>query len=278
MSSLTGFHKGISSRDYHMIDAASSHRLGLLKKSPAHLRWSISNPTPPSDAMVVGEAIHTAILEPANFVCNYIKGIKVDRRTNHGKAEYEKFCSNAGMRTVLAPDVYNDIQNIAIACKSHSLASALIDAATDVEVSGFFDDPIHGVYCKMRADAICQNQQTIFDIKSTQDASPSEFEKSIFNFGYHRQAAFYIDGANLLGKKIDHYAIIAIEKTAPYALAVYRLKNEAIELGRKENRELMQVYASCQKSNEWPAYPEFITDVGLPVWATKQIERQINGN
>jgi exodeoxyribonuclease VIII len=272
-----GFHQGLSSRDYHAIDAASSHRLGLLKKSPLHLKWSISNPTPPSEAMVIGEAIHTAILEPMRFAHEYIKGIKADGRTKEGKAAKEEFAKRAGLRTVLEPNIYNDIQNISIACQGHSLANALINAATEVEVSGFFKDPTTGIFCKMRADAMCENQKTIFDIKSTQDASPSEFEKSIFNFGYHRQAAFYIDGANILGKQIENYAIIAIEKVAPYAIAVYRLQNEAIELGRSENRGLLNLYAECVKNNNWPGYPEHFTDVGLPAWAKKQIERSING-
>lgn len=268
-----GFYADLSSANYHAIDAASSHRLGLLKKSPAHLKHEINNPTPPSDAMKLGEAIHYAILEPNNFVKEYVVAPKVDGRTKEGKAARAEFeLANKGKR-IIGIDDYATCMAMADSCHRHSVANAIIKSATATEVSGFFVDDETGIFCKLRADAICENHDTIFDIKSTLCASPADFEKSIFNFGYHRQAAWYLDGCAKLGKKLSNYAIIAIEKSAPFCLAVYRLKDEAIELGRDENRKLLKLYSECKNSNKWQGYPELITDVGLPTWAEKQIKK-----
>lgn len=269
-----GFHN-ISSLDYHMIDMASSHRLGLLKRSPAHLKHSIDFVKAPTKALIIGEAIHTAVLEPEIFLDTYAELPKFDARTKEGKAKRDEFTAQAGLRTVLDQDDYRTVVNTSQAVLSHPLASSIIACATAREVTGIFKDPITGVMCKLRADALCDNHSMIFDLKTTQDASAKEFEKSIFNFGYHRQGAFYLDGCKALGKTFDHYTIIAVEKEPPFACAVYRLKDEAIELGRKENQALMQVYAECLKNNAWPSYPEFITDVGIPEWAKKQIERSL---
>ena len=268
-----GFYTDLSSANYHAIDAVSSHRLGLLKKSPAHLRHELKNPTPPTDAMKLGEAIHLAILEPDLFVKTYVVAPKVDGRTKEGKrakAEFE--LANRG-KSIIDADNYAVCMAMSEACNKHHLANSIIKSATATEVSGFFIDDETKVLCKLRADAICENHDTIFDIKSTLCASPVEFEKSIFNYGYHRQAAWYLDGCAKLGKKLSNYAIIAIEKTAPFCLAVYRLKDEAIELGREENRALVKQYAECLKSNKWAGYPDLVTDVGLPAWAVKQIKK-----
>lgn len=267
--------EGLDSDTYHAIDRASSHRLGLLKKSPAHLRYELDHPKGPTPAMVFGSAVHCAVLEPDTFEDIYARQPKIDARTKEGKAARDKFISDNAFRIILSDEDYDAVKLIAANVMSHPLASKLIKATTNIEMSGFWIDKDTGVECKLRADAICGNHGTIFDLKTTQDASPENFEKSVYNFGYYRQGAFYIDGLKALGVDISNYAIIAVEKDAPYSVAVYRLKNDAIELGRRENRELLQLYAKCLKENDWPAYPNFIVDIGLPAWATRQIERSL---
>lgn len=270
-----GWHAGMSSGTYHSIQAASSHRLGLIKKSAAHLRHEIDNPTPPTAAMKLGEAMHCAILEYNVFIKKYVVAPRCDRRTKEGKATHSNFeLENVGKISIDFDD-YASCMAMADACMSHQLAANLINSATAREISGFFLDSASGTYSKMRADAICGDHSTLFDIKSTVCAAPFDFESSIYKYGYHRQGAFYLDGAAALGQKLEHYAIIAIEKVPPFALAVYRLTDEAIELGRRENAELMEVYAKCIKTNVWSGYPLLITDVGLPVWAQKQIKRSL---
>lgn len=269
-----GFHN-ISSLDYHMIDMASSHRLGLLKRSPAHLKYSIDFVKAPTKALIIGEAIHTAVLEPEIFLDTYAELPKFDARTKEGKAKRDEFTAQAGLRTVLDQDDYRTVVNTAQAVLSHPQASLIIASATDKETTGIFKDPATGVMCKMRIDGICKDLGIIIDLKTTLDASENEFKKSIFNFGYDRQAAFYVHGCETLGIKITDYLLIAVEKEPPYALRTYRVLDEVIQEAKKENEKLLSIYAECLKNNSWPSYPNFITDIGLPTWAKKQIERSI---
>jgi len=270
-----GLHLDIPSHEYHAINAVSSHRLSLLKRSPAHLLHEILFPTPQTEAMKLGEAVHCAILEPDLFPDRYCPAPKVDRRTKAGKEIYENFLQENVGRVVLKHDEFLSCCAMSGKVNGHSVASKLIDRADMKEVSGFFNDPVTGLFCRMRADAICKSIGTIVDLKTTQNASPSEFERSIFKFGYHRQGAFYIDAAQVLGLKIDHYAIIAVESEAPHCVAVYRLKNDVIELGRRENIALMEVWKKCADADEWPAYPELVTDIGIPAWAKNQTEKEL---
>jgi hypothetical protein len=274
---LSGLHK-ISFSEYMAIDACSSHRLGLLSKSPAHLKHEINTPREETQALKIGKAIHAAILEPSEFVNHFVQMPKLDARTKEGKAKRDDFLAIHSRSTILSEDEYRQVMNIGVAVRSHKIVSNLLNTTTHTEISGFFKDKETGIECKMRADAICAKHGLIWDIKSTDDASPTSFESSIFKFGYHRQAAFYLNGANALGLNIKHFLIVAAEKTAPFACAVYRLSDEAIELGREENAVLITKYARCVEANEWPSYPEIIKDVGLPAYAKKQIERRINGN
>jgi hypothetical protein len=225
--------------------------------------------------MILGEAIHYAVLEPDAFIERYAAMPKVDGRTKEGKAIKAEFEQANQGKAILSYDDYARCLAVSDAVAAHSKAWALLERADMREVSGFWNDPLTGLFCKLRSDAVCSGISTMFDIKSTNDASRVEFERSIFQYGYHRQGAHYIDGMAVLGHKIDHYAIIAVEKQAPFAVAVYRLKNEVLQLGRKENIQLMELWKRCEDSGEWPGYPEQITDIGIPQWAINQTEREL---
>lgn len=267
---LEGFAR-LPSAEYHEIDRCSSHRLSMLRKSPAHLQHALANPET-SDAMRVGEAVHCAILEPSQFKSRFAVAPKVDRRTTVGKETWAKFCLENSHKTVISQDDLNSITGIREAINSNETARLLISSVGDVEVCGFWTDEATGLKCKMRIDARCQTLGALLDLKTTVCASRREFERAIFNYGYHRQAAFYLDGCKALGEFYEDYTIIAVEKEAPFALAVYRLKDDVIELGRKENAALMQLYATCERSGNWPGYPDLVQDIGLPAWAKRQIE------
>ena len=80
----------------------------------------------------------------------------------------------------------------------------------------------------------------------------------------------------MCGHDYAHFIFIAIEKEPPYAVALYRLKQEAIDLGQKEIALLLPLYKTCSEANSWPSYPQTVTDVGLPTYAYKQETESFN--
>ena len=56
-----------SARDYHAMPGASASRLKQLQRSAAHMRYAMDNPQEPTQAMIIGTATHSAILEPVLF-------------------------------------------------------------------------------------------------------------------------------------------------------------------------------------------------------------------
>ena len=94
----------------------------------------------------------------------------------------------------------------------HPAASELLKSEGPTEVSMVWEDEGTGAWCKGRIDKLSFEHATIVDYKTTLDASKLVFERSIWNFGYHRQGSFYLRGVQALGVGIEHYAIIAQEK------------------------------------------------------------------
>lgn len=114
---------------------------------------------------------------------------------------------------------------------------------------------------------------TIVDLKKCRDASENAMERAINNYGYHRQAAMYLDAVeSLTGEKAD-FILVCQEDTPPYAVAVYQVDEASIDIGRSEYRNVLAQMEQCQQSGEWPGYCTDIEPIGLPAWRLKQAER-----
>lgn len=270
LTPTTGFHD-LPAEIYHSLDLCSAHRLEVLHhRSPAHLRYEIDNLREQSDAMRLGQAVHCAVLEPELFAKTYLPSPKFDRRTKEGKAASAAFAEENAGRIILDEDEFRDCVRISEAVLAHPDARLFLGACERKEASGVFDDAT-GLRCKFRADAISQKLGTIVDLKTTKCAHERSFSKDIYNYGYHRQGALYVEGATTLGIEIRHYVIIAVEKCAPYGVGVYRLGGDALALGRKQSEKLRHEYSECLKLGKWPGYTEKVVDISVPEWAMREL-------
>lgn len=285
---------------YHAWDAASNSRLSRLLKSAAHLKAYLDGDSKDSEAQHIGRAIHSAVLEPDDFEVRYVKGEPCAQPLKSGNrkgepcgasasylhTEYGWLCGvhvkgcGSGLdtsKTVLSEDDYLTCLRVRDAVHRMQSARGLIFGPGEVEFSMLWTDRQSGVLCKARWDRHSPEIAggAIIDLKTTRDASPREFERSIFAYGYHRQAAMYLMGAKALRLPARHFSIIAVEKEPPFGCAVYRMTEGAIDAGEEQVKMLLRRYALCMDSNDFPGYPDVITDVALPSWAWGQIDDEL---
>lgn len=245
---------------YAAIEACSQSALVTIRdRSPAHWRCRVDEP---SDAMVRGTAMHAAILEPQEFEARYFVAPDVDRRTKAGKEQWAAFVEAADGREVMSAEAWHHAMGVRTAVWSHRAAAALLSERTACEVVLQWERD--GIPCKGRIDALTPH--AIIDIKTTRSAKRGAFARAIGRYGYHMQAAWYLDGAAACGEKRDLYAIVAVEPEPPYAVAVYTLDDESIEIGRIDNDAAFKRYSECWRSGQWPAYGDGIEDIAVPDW------------
>lgn len=161
------------------------------------------------------------------------------------------------------------VEGMAAALAAHPLIPALLQGG-EAEVSMVWTDPETGAPCKGRPDYARFEDACLLDLKTTLDASPAAFGRAAWSYGYATQAAAYLAGAAALGVEIRDYLLLVVEKAPPYGVAVYRLPDAALELGRRRWREAVRRYAECLERNTWPGYPETITELTLPGWALSE--------
>ena len=288
-----GLYEDVPFKDYLPWPAASNSGLGILvNKSPAHYKRDRDKEDegPGTPAKILGKATHAVVLEPGIFgeqyraasMCGFKTG-KDDPCKSQGKFLLKDGRSACGTHVkqvdesevlediiVIKPEDVEIVNGCSNAVWEHPAASELLRSRGPTEVSIVWQDDLTGAWCKGRIDKLSEEHATIVDYKTTLDASKLVFERSIWNFGYHRQGAFYLRGMQALGVAIEHYAIIAQEKSEPYAVAVYRLSVGPLSMGDEYIDAVLPIYAKCVKTDEWPGYPDEAQEIHLPPWAWKR--------
>jgi len=257
---------------YHAHPAVSKSHLDQIARSPLHYWARYLDPKrevpAPTPAMRLGTAVHTLTLEADTWEQRYVVAPQVDRRTKAGKEAWAEFEAEAGERELISAEDRTIVSRMAEAVWSHPAAAMLLHWQGKAETTHMWMDEPSGLQCKCRPDWLTNDGCLIVDLKTTEaDASPQCFRKSIANFRYHTQAAWYLQGVEYAtGTRPDQFIFVVVEKKPPHAVAVYAADQEMIEIGGQHARRDLMRLAECHKNGRWPGYSEEIEMIGLPAW------------
>lgn len=270
---LFGHIPDLTNDQYHAADGVSKSQLdAIANKSPLHFWAQYLDPNrvrKRTDALDMGQAIHTAILEP-DLVDTRIAGMpKLDRRKTEDKKIAAAFELEHAGKIILDEADYLAILQVRDACHRHPVASGLL-ARGKAEQSYFANDPETGELVKCRVDYIHDDGDMIVDVKSAVDASPWGFGKAAGNFRYDIQSAWYPDTVALVtGNRPRHFVWIAFEKDPPYAIGVYYATPEQTERARRAARNDFRKILHHKRTDTWPDYASEIRQLQLPAWVQR---------
>jgi hypothetical protein len=324
-----GVYAGVSNADYHGGEGVSKSMLDVLAdRSPLHLHYmrtaANDNERQPTPAQRIGTMFHALLLEPDEFdrthvlpcvipegalvTVDDIKGALKDagEKVTGTKSELterlkavrpesifadevkQQFAiSNAG-RTIMTHEEWEQLRNMRDAVMAHPAASALLSVQGWAELSAFWVDGQTGELCRCRPD-FWRKDGVLVDVKTTEDASPEEFARSIANWRYHVQHAMYVDGItetllqaserNLNSAFPDGippvpkaFVFLAVEKSAcvvngqAKGVAVYVLDEESVRLGGALYHRDLGRYAHCNTTGVWPGYGDKLQSITLPAY------------
>lgn len=249
----------MSNEEYHSSPAISKSALDEFAKSPLHYWDRYINPDKPTrkptEAMLMGSALHTLVLEPHKFDQEYAVSPEFDKRTKLGKEEFLVWQHENEGKIHISKDDYISCQRMQDAIQKHPVARTLLDGTGKAETSIFWMQPsLASLPCRCRPDYITPSG-AIVDLKSSLTASKTGFMWKAYDMRYHVQAAFYRQGFRAaFGEYPEDFLFVAVEKTAPYMVSVQRATKEFIEEGTEEMVENLRGIASCRVSGIWPGY------------------------
>lgn len=236
--------EGMSNEVYHAQSGISSSAAkAVYKKSLAHWKGEKRSQTA---AFTMGTAIHSLLLEEdRNLV---VKGPKTK-----ASAAFKTMKEDLTEDQVLLTEVeYNVAKCVAKgALANPTCKDALRHKDRRNEVSIFAEDPVSGLMLKTRPDLMIESQQTVYDVKSTQDSSPKGFASECSKYAYFLQSAFYVYVCKLAGLDIKEFSFIACEKTAPFISHMHVVGPEALDWATEHMHRTLAIIAEANSKGDF---------------------------
>lgn len=270
----------VDDTEYFKHPAISYSKLKVFKQSRRRYKAMYVDRTlqfEPTESMQLGSAVHCLTLEPHLFDVRYVVAPKVDRRTNVGKATWADFCKHAEGKTVLDDSMYRTACNASNAIKDNRAATLLLEQSGYCEHPLMWDHPhVFGVKCKAKLDKAVVGPQIIFDLKTTQDATPSAFARTIASYGYDGQAAWYSEGFEAEYGEWPTFIFIAVQTDAPYEVGLYELHADDLSRACEENEHALRQLVECETSGDWlQQHERDVCKLTLPGYARFRNEYQL---
>jgi hypothetical protein len=263
--------RGMPNDEYHATAAVSNTVLSTMARSAAHcFALHVSEDRrqrADSPAFFAGRLAHCAILESGALLDRYIlKPEGLDMRTKEGKAW--KAALPAGVEMLDAEQYTTALAQRDAVLGVPELADLL--ASGEPEVSAFWTDDETGLPCKCRPDwvhTLSDGRVILLDVKTTTDCAPQPFSRTVWKYGYHRQAAWYSAGyARAAGVEVAGFVFASVTSAHPFIAAAHTLDDDYLRIGTDECRSLLDEYADCKLTGRWPAYPG-MNLLSPPAWA-----------
>ena len=276
-----GVYVGLSFEDYLDIPAVNNSMLGDMDRSPAYMQMRRSEPFEPSDAMLMGTALHMLLLDGATKFTEAFAIAPLpeaiapkNKRPKQTKAYRDAVARLAAQgRTVIDRDQYDAVVAMRDSLLDHPEIPEMIQSAQGHEVTVVWEQPVdrdRSVLAKCRFDQY--GRGWVADYKTTGIAM-DEFPRHAANMGYHRQAGWYSLGYRAaFGVPLDSYIMPVVSNKPPHEREVFAMDPEDIERGQKEAILLAGDVLICDEAGEYPLGRNDITTLSLPRWKRRQID------
>lgn len=265
----------------HSLSSTGARRL-MPPSCPALFRYDQLNPSEPTKTFDFGHAAHKLVLGAGPDLVEVSDDWGKDPnawRTNAVKERIQEIRDAGGVP--LNPVDFSRVQAMADALQQHPVASMLLSPDRGkAEQTLAWQDRRTGIWRRalldfLPDDAPSNGRMLAVDYKTTISAHPDAIQKSIHKYGYHQQAAWYLDGIKALGlAEHPKFLFIFQEKTAPYLVTVVELPVVSLRIAQDLNREAIDVYRRCTEANHWPGYSDEIELISLPAWVENQYLRE----
>lgn len=175
-------------------------------------------------------------------------------------------------KIIVSSSDFATIKGMAAAIDAHPIAKAAFSSCI-VEPTLAWQHKETGIWLRVRPDALPHRRLHIPDYKTTANASPSAFSKSVWNFGYHMSSALYLDGIQaIFGERPKTFFYVAQEKEYPYVIEIYEIDQQSLTWGGLQNERAIKIFADCLHRDIWPGYNSDVAPITLPKFAQYELQ------
>ena len=230
-----------------------------LLKSPAHYQAYIRMDREETKALRMGSLIHCAVLQPEALNEKFITAPECDRRTKEGKEIFAAF--QASLKPGMTVVSYEESAECHLIASHAKLALKRLDVKF-LKTEFMFTTNYNDVQLKCAIDGVTEDY--LWDIKTTEDASPAGILKAIRAYRYNLQAYFYrLCYESAFKRRMIGFRFLFIEKQPPYATAVVEIGPELMSYAVADFEKALALYRECTTLDSWPAYGDEVQVIDI---------------
>lgn len=282
----------LSNDEYHEHKAVSRSMLMELKKSPKKYYYKYLSGKYEKDdteALKMGSAFHTLILEPEKFtevaaiMPDHLKKPSISQINAKQPSDstilqienWNKFQEENAGKCHLKLDQIEALRGMADSLRAEPATQKLIGKKGLVEPSIFWTDEETGIDVKCKIDFLTMDYKFTVDIKTTTDVSEDSFQRAIPNYGYDLQAFIQQEAVfQLTGERPEATIFMCCEKDEPFDTGFYMADDAILRRGELWYRELLKTLAKCRLNNHWPSQGGgLIRAITLPTWELSKLDK-----
>lgn len=270
-----GLHFDLPAKLYHADPCpepslSSSVLRTLIEKTPAHA--NLEHPRlggkakEATDAMNFGSCFHAIMAGDASE----LEVIPYDDFRSKDAKAARHMAKEQGLIPVLEKDV-DRARWIAASVKEKAFAGATYHPGNvgQKETTAIWQED--GCWMRARFDALVmpdEHSADLWDYKTTTDVSERAIMRSIIDYGYHLQAAFYMRGLRACVPSLARvsFIFVFVEVNPPFAVRVVCLSPAFLAVANREVSKGVETWKHCLKNNTWPAYEADTLTIDPPSW------------
>jgi len=162
---------------------------------------------------VMGEALHTLVLEPHEFAAHY--------RVVTGALTSDAAVSERQVKQRQTLDPWqwaalHHARDAVLACVQVPVADCLSQGQSELSI--YWSDEAEARW-KARPD--CFTADIVLELKTTNDCRPDAFRRTRERLDYDLQAAHYIEAVSRLTGQEPRFVFVAVELTEPYSVRIH---------------------------------------------------------
>lgn len=239
--------------------------------SPSHFKWELEQPNKDSDDLVIGNAVHCAVLTPNLLDKKYAVAPKVDRRKTEDKIIWNEFVALSQGKTVLTEEQWAVVASCSSSMLNNKYFKYVFDKNDELYVETAGNCEFAGSMIKGRIDLYNKTKNIIFDIKTCKDMpSRHKLQRIIKDRMYYMQGFFYRTIVNANWKPIETPKVVFgfVHKKAPNTIGHVEFSTRYMDKACNELEDSLCRYENCKIHNLWPESPESSEPMIMnPEWA-----------
>lgn len=245
----------ITAEAYHQLPGVSNSKLSVFIDDPREYYYQFLSGkyvAKQKDHFDFGTAVHDICLLGIDNVCVIPSSVLASNGAKSGNA-WKAFRDANADKLLMKQADYDSVMRCVDAVKAHPIAGDLLSSPGYTERCYAWENQDLGFALRSRPDKLCQwrGMNIVVDLKTTTDTTAGAFVKSIANFGYARQEAFYRKVLEANGVQVDAFVFVAVKDSMPHCVDCYTVAPEWLALAQEEVDEALNELSVRTRDNDW---------------------------